>query len=314
MRYATAVKIALLGAQGQVGRALAGPLATLVGTRGELRAWGRTEVDLEVAGAVAGALDDFRPDLVINAAAFTHVDHAEKEPARATRINAEAMAELGRWAVTRVRAVVHLSTDYVFDGTADRPYRPDDSPAPINHYGRTKLAGERALLDGGAAAVVLRVAWVYSLYRGGFLSRMMHLAEERPELRVVADQTGSPTSARDLATAIALIVRDTRGDPVGAFRERRGVYHLAGRGACTRWAFIDAAVRLHPRRAALAVETIVPASSEAFPTAAARPRYSALDNATTESTFGVNVPPWREGLARTLHDRFGRHDPVGHRT
>lgn len=298
------MRILLLGAQGQVGRALRGPLGSLVGTRGHLRACGRDDIDLEDPAALASALDAERPRIIVNAAAFTHVDHAEEQPERAMRINATAVGELGRWARDHQAAVVHLSTDYVFDGRGDRPYRPDDRPAPINHYARTKLEGEEALLDSGAPALIFRVAWVYSLYRPGFLALMMRLAAEHETLKVVADQTGSPTSATDLAAALGLLLGSLRHDPLGAMSTHRGVYHLGGRGGCTRWELVQAAIEEHPQREQLAVKTIEKVGSDAFPAPAARPTYTVLDNALTEATFAVNLPPWREGLARCLHERF----------
>jgi len=299
------VRILLLGAGGQVGRALQGPLSSLVGRRGHLRACGRDELDLEEPAALTAALEAERPRIIINAAAFTHVDRAEEQPERAQRINATAVGELGRWASDHEAAVIHLSTDYVFDGRSDEPYRPDDPTGPLNHYARTKLAGERALLASGAPALVFRVAWVYSLYRAGFLAVMMRLAAERETLKVVADQTGSPTSATDLATALSLIIGAVRHDPLGAMTTHRGVYHLGGRGGCTRWELVKAAVEAHPHRPQLAVKTIEKVGSDAFPAPAARPAYTVLDNASTEETFDINLPPWREGLARCLHERFG---------
>jgi len=276
-----------------------------VGSRGHLRACSRRDLDLEDPIALAATLEAEKPRLIVNAAAFTHVDHAEEQPERATRINATAVGEIGRWARDHEAGVLHLSTDYVFDGESDRPYRPDDPTGPLNHYARSKLAGEQALLDSGAPALIFRVAWVYSLYRAGFLALMMRLAAERETLKVVADQTGSPTSATDLAATLGLLFASIRQDPLGAMSEHRGVYHLAGRGACSRWALVEAAVALHPHRDALAVKTIEKVTSDAFPTPAVRPAYTALDNASTERTFGLNLPPWRDGLARCLHERFG---------
>src|SRR5258708_5405640 len=179
------MKIALLGSRGQLGRALEGTLACIA----RVTAFGRGALDLNDLETLRGALRSARPDLVVNAAAYTDVDGAERDEDTATRVNASAVAVLGE-ECRRLRAgLVHYSTDFVFDGRASRPYREVDPTAPLGAYGRSKLAGERALLDSAAPAIVLRTAWVYSLKRKSFVSSVLRLARERTELRVVADQT-----------------------------------------------------------------------------------------------------------------------------
>jgi dTDP-4-dehydrorhamnose reductase len=201
---------------------------------------------------------------------------------------------------------VHLSTDYVFDGRAVRPYREEDAPCPLGVYGRSKLAGEHALGAIEAPAVVLRTAWLYSLRRPSFVSTILRLGAARSELRVVDDQLGSPTFCRDLAAVLALWLRQLGPQPADAIDALRGVYHLAGDGVASRHELATAAVALHPRREALAVRRIVPIASADFRQRAPRPRYGALDCGLFAARFGLRLPPWREALARALVDAAER--------
>ncbi|MEO7097246.1 MAG: NAD(P)-dependent oxidoreductase, partial [Polyangiales bacterium] len=203
------MKLLLLGADGQVGFELAPMLEAL----GEVVTTTRASVDLGDHASLRSAIASHRPDVVINAVAWTDVDGAERDPAGADRINHEAVAVLGDEARARKFALLHYSTDFVFDGEATRPYREDDATNPLSAYGRSKLAGERALLDGEAPAIVLRTAWVYSLRRKSFVTAILRAAHEREVLRVVDDQHGSPTFAHDLAHATVEVVRRLGADP-----------------------------------------------------------------------------------------------------
>ncbi len=292
------MKVVLLGAAGQVGATLAGAL----GCFAHVTALDRASLDLGLAAHddIKRALDAASPDVVVNAAAFTDVDGAERDEPRATRVNADAVALLGEECRRRRAGLVHYSTDFVFDGRATRPYREDDATAPLGAYGRSKLAGEEALARAGAPAVVLRTAWVYSPGRRSFVASILKAARERETLRVVADQSGSPTFAGDLAVATALLLRGVQRDPFAALDEARGVYHLAGAGVATRFELAKAALASDPRAAEHRVRHVEPVGSAEYPLPAARPAYAPLDCTKIRERFGVTLPPWREALARAL--------------
>jgi dTDP-4-dehydrorhamnose reductase len=290
------MKVLLLGKDGQLGRALAGALACFAEVEGHDRA----SVDLSNLEAVRLAVRRARPNLVVNAAAYTDVDGAEKDEPGAMRVNAEAVGALGDECLRARIGLVHYSTDFVFDGRASRPYVESDPPAPLGAYGRSKLAGERALLEMGAPAIILRTAWVYSVGRKSFVSSILRLARERDSLRVVADQVGSPTFATDLATATALLLFAMRNDAFAAIESRRGVYHLAGTGAVSRSDFAAAILELDPRRSEHRVHAVEPIRTVDYALPAERPAYAPLDCTRARGTFGVALPPWREALGRAL--------------
>jgi dTDP-4-dehydrorhamnose reductase len=302
------MKVALLGSTGQLGRELAPALATFA----DVRCIDRAELDLgacdddTVRAVVRGA------DVVVNAAAYTCVDAAEGDERTAMRVNALGVRTLARNCARERAALLHYSTDFVFDGRGDRPYREDDATNPLSAYGRSKLAGERAVLESGAAALVLRTAWVFGVGARSFVSTILNLARTREELRVVADQVGSPTFARDLAAATAQILQRVRGDVLGALRSGEGstglgtggapasVVHLAGGGAVSRYELARATLELDPHRASHRVERVVPVPSSEHPLPAPRPAYAPLDCRSAHERFGVTLPPWRDGLARFL--------------
>jgi dTDP-4-dehydrorhamnose reductase len=290
------VKIVLLGSGGQVGRALHGAL----GCFAQVQGFDREALDVGDVGRLRAALRAERPDAVVNASAYTDVDAAERDEVAATRVNAEAVAALGEECKALRVGLVHYSTDFVFDGRATRPYREDDPTAPLGAYGRSKLAGERALLDMEAPAVILRTAWVYSLGRRSFVSSILRLARERDALRVVADQVGSPTFAGDLAVATALILFGLRRDVHGAIEALRGIYHLAGAGATSRFDLAQATLDLDPRRGEQRVGRLEPVPTSEYPLPAARPAFAPLDCSKARERLGVALPAWREALARAL--------------
>jgi dTDP-4-dehydrorhamnose reductase len=263
----------------------------------------RTQLDLAHPGSVGEAVRVRRPDVIINAAAYTAVDRAESEPDLAHRINAESVAVLADEARKLGAAIVHFSTDYVFAGTGDRPYRPDDPPDPQSVYGRTKLAGERAVVNSGAAFLILRTCWVYALRGRNFLLAMLKQAQTKPEVRVVNDQTGSPTWARVLAQATAHIVT---GNLAGDARQRHfcgreGVYHLACGGSTTWFEFARAI--FSEARLPNGGPRVIPVSSAEFAAKARRPAYSTLDCTRTTEVFGVHMPDWRAALQQAIADR-----------
>ncbi len=286
-------RILLLGGNGQVGWELARTLATL----GEVTVSAReaasaAAADLADAGAVSGLLDRVRPQLIVNAAAYTAVDQAEAEPDAALVLNRDLPARLGQWAAANGAGVIHYSTDYVFDGSKPAPYTEDDPTAPVNAYGAGKLAGETALLESGAFAVILRIAWVYGLRGRNFLLTMQRLMRERGELAVVADQIGAPTWCRMVAQATAHIAAAC---VPGERDEYRGVYHLGPAGTASWYDFACAineagGFGCHVR----------PITSEEYPTPARRPANSRLDSTRVAATFGVALPHWRESLALAL--------------
>jgi len=290
------MKVLLLGAGGQVGRALAGALACFA----EVRSVDRAALDLGDVAAVRGAVAAEKTDVVVNAAAYTDVDAAEKDEAAAMRVNADAVAALGEECIARRIGLVHYSTDFVFDGRATRPYTEEDATAPLGAYGRTKLAGEQRLADMAAPALVLRTAWVYSLGRRSFVSSILRLARERDSLRVVADQVGSPTFAGDLAWATALILFGMRDDAYGGIERSRGIYHLAGGGAVSRADLAAAVLELDPGKSEHRARRVEPIASADYPLPAARPAFAPLDCCKARERFGVALPHWKGALARAL--------------
>ncbi len=286
-------RILLLGADGQVGWELRRTLAALGVVRAATRN-GALPVDLADLDGLLRTLDAERPDLVVNAAAYTAVDQAEAEPALAHRVNAEAPGLIGEWAARSGALVVHYSTDYVFDGRKAGPYVEDDAPAPLSVYGRTKLAGDEALLGSAADALILRVAWVYGLRGRNFLRTMQRLMVERAHLRVVDDQIGAPTWSRLIAEATALVLgKLLAGAPeAGAVR---GVYHLSPTGSTSWHGFADA-IRLLGGYGC----QIEPIPTAEYPTPAARPANSRLDAGKLRETFSIALPDWRECLELCL--------------
>jgi dTDP-4-dehydrorhamnose reductase len=284
------VRILLFGASGQVGFELRGPL----GTVGELTAHDHAACDVTDRAAVRAAVTAVKPHLIVNATAYNAVDRAEEDADACTRVNAEAVRHLGELALGHRAGLLHMSTDYVFDGKAGRPYTEEDEPAPLGVYARSKLAGEAALVELGAPAIVLRTAWVFSR-RHGFLARMLEQAREKDELAVAHDQVSSPTSARDLAIAIGMLAHEVRDGPFAAFSEWQGVYHLAGGGAASRWELVVEALG-HAKLGA----RVAQASVADFPGSAIRPRFSALDCSRAEERFGLRLPDWRDGVRRAL--------------
>ncbi len=295
-RYITPVKAFLLGANGQLGHELAGVLSCFAHVSPATEA----DFDMTDAAALRRAIDAAAPDVIINAAAFTDVDGAEKHPMSAARVNAEAVGVLGDEARIRRCALIHYSTDFVFDGTKAAPYVETDDPCPVNEYGRSKLAGENALLQADAPAIVFRTAWVYGLRCKSFVSTILRLARERTTLRIVNDQVGNPTFCRDLAEATAVVLFGMRAAPFERVRELRGIYHLAGAGACSRFELAREVVALDPARAEQVLQSLEPIATSAYPLPARRPAHAVLDCSKARNELGIALPPWRSSLARAL--------------
>jgi dTDP-4-dehydrorhamnose reductase len=297
------VKILLLGANGQVGFELArtlAPLGELVcATRSGMLPGGVACETADLAGSekLLGLLDRVSPDLIVNAAAYTAVDHAEDEPESAEISNHQALALLGAWAKKHGASVVHYSTDYVFDGRSTTPYREDDATAPLGVYGRSKLAGEQALRDSGCLHLILRTAWVYGARGQNFLRTMLRLGAQNEQLNVVADQRGAPTCSRLIAaTSAALLLRWSGWNEIQR-SEASGIYHLSAAGECS-WHEFASAIMCTSLAAGLLVRVpqVIAITTAQYPTKAARPANSVLDTQRLQEKFGLYLPPWQQGL------------------
>lgn len=290
----------MTGADGQVGWELVrslSPLAPVVATR-------RADLDLSSERAIRERVRELRPAAVVNAAAYTAVDRAESERPIALAVNGEAPGILADEAAALGAPIVHFSTDYVFDGAKGSPYREDDPVGPLGVYGESKLAGERAVSAAADEHLVLRTSWVYGRRGHNFLRTMLRLAHEREELRVVADQRGSPTPARLLADVVASVLgRARRAD--GGFRlapGHRGLHHVTTRGETTWHEFATEILERDPRRSDQRAVRVVAIGTTDFPTPAMRPAYSVLDVSRTETVLGIALPGWREQLDLVMGD------------
>ncbi|MCK5274803.1 MAG: dTDP-4-dehydrorhamnose reductase [Alphaproteobacteria bacterium] len=286
--------ILLLGANGQVGWELRRALAPL----GPVRALERAEADLADPDALSRAVRETAPSLIVNAAAYTAVDRAEEDEALARTINADAPGLLAEEAKRLGIALVHYSTDYVFDGVGELPAMESDLTDPLNAYGRTKLAGEAAIRDSGCAHLILRTSWVYSMRGANFLLTVRRLAGELEEMRIVADQTGAPTWARGIAGATALILARC-GAPAdtGILAEKGGIYNLTASGETTWHGFAEAIVEwLRATGQPVRCKKVHPISTSDYPTPAKRPANSLLDCTKLRETFGITIPDWRDQM------------------
>lgn len=286
--------ILITGGSGQVAQAL----YALAGRRQvTARLVGRPELDFDRPGTIAACLAASRPWLVVNAAAYTGVDAAEQDAAAADRANHLGPAELARLCAQAGIKLVHISTDYVFDGRKGAPYVEDDATAPTGVYGATKLAGEQAVLALGGECMVLRTSWVYSATGRNFVRTMLNAAQRTNKLRVVADQVGCPTAAADLAQVILGIAARLRDDD--CLEEHRGVFHAAGCGSTT-WHGLAEAVFEEAARLGRPPPVVEPIATADWPTPAARPPDSRLDCSRLERVFGQSLPPWRGSVAREI--------------
>lgn len=288
------MRILLTGARGQVGRELVHTLAPL----GTLIATDRTTLDLAHEGAIRNAIRTAAPDVVVNAAAYTAVDAAESDPDAAHWLNAEVPRILAEESARLGALLVHYSTDYVFDGQSDRPYREDDLTGPLNVYGRTKLAGEQAVQAAAAHHLIMRIAWVYARQGRNFLTTILRLARERDVLRVVDDQVGPPTWARAVAQATAALLAQHPAPSTS------GIYHIAAPDGCSWHAFASEILRRDPRGHEQVVRQLDGIDSATFPTAARRPPYSMLATSKVEDAFGLRLPGWHAQLEQCLQEGY----------
>lgn len=294
------MKLLLFGADGQVGWELRRSLMPL----GAVAALARKDCDLSRPERAGEAVRAFAPDVIVNAAAYTAVDRAEDEEDLAMTVNARAVGVMAEEARRHGALFVHYSTDYVFSGDKQAPYSEDDAPAPVNAYGRSKLAGETAIAQSGCAHVVLRTSWVYAARGHNFMNTILRLARERDELSIVADQTGAPTWARNIADATALVVAQAVRDRLaGTFSS--GVFHLTAAGATSWYGFAQAilenAARVEGQSGAR--PRLVPVTTGNYPAKARRPCNSVLCNRRVAERYHIVMPDWAEALRLCLGER-----------
>jgi len=282
------MRLAVTGTTGQLVRSLAA--ANVKGC--EVVAIGRPALDLSAPEGIEAAIAAVKPDLIVNAAAYTAVDKAESEPEVADAVNAAGAEAVGRTATRLGVPVIHVSTDYVFDGSKPVPYVESDPVAPLGAYGRSKYEGERRLMAACPEAIVLRTAWVYSPYGHNFVKTMLRLAETRDEISVVDDQLGNPTYAPHLADAIIAISRHVLEGGSTAW----GLYHAAGSGDVT-WCGFAREVFAASARHDGPTANVKPITTADYPTPARRPANSRLDGSKLREAFGVRLPAWQEGVA-----------------
>lgn len=280
------MKVLIAGANGQVGRALqvTAPLgAQIIPT-------GVNDLDIRDAAAVATYVHDLAPSLIVNAAAYTAVDKAEADEAEALLLNRDAVANLSRAANAQGAGFVHISTDFVFEGIRSSPYPPDAAPAPVSAYGRTKFAGEQVA---GKDALIVRTSWVYAAQGDNFVLTMLRLMAERDEVRVIADQIGTPTFATSIAQAVWAL----------AGQARTGLWHFTDSGTAS---WYDFAVAIQEEALALGLLTravpVIPIATSGYPTPARRPQYSVLDKSATIAALGRAAPHWRVNLRTMLKE------------
>ena len=282
------MQILIFGKNGQLGSSL----FSLLSEQHQVTALDQADLDLAQLDQIETTIHAHHPDWVINASAYTAVDRAEQEPQLADAINHLAPAAMARTCKALQCGFLHYSTDYVFDGEAERPYLETDTPNPKSVYGETKLAGERAVMQASPQAIILRTAWVYAKEGANFVNTMLRLAGERDELGVVEDQFGSPTLAYDLALASVPIIENTKLDDLDKVA---GIYHATGNGMTSWYGFAKEIFSLAE------IDIVVnPITTEAYPTPAPRPHYSVLSNQKLLDLFDISLPDWKASLALTL--------------
>ena len=292
------MKILLFGKNGQLGREFLKILPKL----GELTCLDQNDIDLSKTQLIPKILQELKPNLIVNASAYTAVDRAETEEQLAMKVNALAPGVMAEWARKSGSLFIHYSTDYVFDGTKGSPYTEDDTANPLNVYGRSKLAGEQAILQAGDAYLIFRTSWVYSMHGNGFINKVLEWARRNKTLKIVNDQISNPTWAHDLANVTYQLLTQNPAKLMDMIRERRGIYHLAGSGYASRYEWAQQILTNDSNRTEQLVQSIQPVSSDEFPTPAIRPLFSALDCSKFETTFQLRMPDWKISLQNAMQE------------
>jgi len=286
------MKILLFGALGQLGTELQGALSP----HGEIFPFDIHNLDLENIAEVRETIRSIRPDVIVNASAYTAVDQAESEADKAFKVNGEIPGLFAEEAAKLNSFLIHYSTDYVFDGMKGAPYVEQDRTNPLGVYGKSKLAGENAIQSGAANYLILRTSWVYSRNRNSFVTKVLEWARKQERLNIVSDQVSNPTWARTLADVTAQLL----GKGLDSLIERRGLYHVAGDGYASRLDWAKKIVELDPNKQEQKVQEIMPARTSDFPTPAQRPLFSALDCSRFQSPFDIRLPKWEDALQRAM--------------
>ena len=293
------MRILVTGATGQLGAALIDRLASL----GPIIATDRAVLDLAKPESIPGTLDHLAPDIIINSAAYTGVDKAEGESEIALLVNAKAPGIMARWAARTSVPMIHFSTDYVFDGSGERPWSEGDATRPLSVYGASKLSGEEQIRAASGCFLIVRTSWVYAAKGTNFLRTIARLARCRTELRVVADQIGAPTSAALIADAVASVLASGLHNLRARAAEANGLVNLTASGEVSWHLFASEIVSgLRSRGVALAAERVIPIQTRDYPTAAQRPRNSRLDLRRLRSVFGITPPHWKDALMPELDE------------
>ena len=292
----TPKRVLILGAQGQLGIELQRTFLSA----GEVTALGRDKCDLSRPKTIREAMAEVRPEIVLNAAAYTAVDRAELEQELAMRVNGEAAGVLAEEARKLNALLVHYSTDYVFDGSKTKPWIEDDAPNPINFYGASKLAGERNIAEAAGRYLIFRTSWVYSPHGQNFLRTMLRLGEERDKLRVVNDQIGAPTTAADLAMGTRVVIDRLDADDSLQSADWSGIYHMTCAGETSWCGFAKEIFHRSVPPEHKPWPEVVGIPDAEYPTPAKRPKNSVLSNSKLRAQFGVALPRWEDALAETL--------------
>ena len=286
------MKILLFGAMGQLGTELQQALSPY----GEIAAYDIHNLDLENTGEVRETIRVVRPDVIVNASAYTAVDQAESEAEKAFAVNGDIPGLFAEEAANLNAFLIHYSTDYVFDGTKGALYLESDQTNPLGVYGRSKLAGEQAIQEGRANHLILRTSWVYSRNRNSFVTKVLEWARKQEKLSIVSDQVSNPTWARTLADVTAQLL----GKGFDCLIERRGLYHVAGTGYASRLDWARKIIELDPKKHEQKVRELLPAFTSDFPTPAQRPLFSAMDCSLFQSTFDIPLPKWEDALKQAM--------------
>jgi dTDP-4-dehydrorhamnose reductase len=293
------MRILLLGKDGQLGWELQRTLATL----GETVALDFPDIDLTQETQTRERVRGIRPEIIVNTSAYTAVDQAESEPEIASLVNGQAPGWLAQEALALNCALIHYSTDYVFDGQKGEPYLETDQPNPLGIYGQSKLEGELAVQEAGGAYLIIRTSWVYSLRRESFVTKVLRWSRQQTRLRVVSDQVSNPTWCRMLAEVTGQLLGAGLPHPHGYIKERRGIYHAAGDGHASRLDWARAILEYDPQQGQQTAKEVLPALTSDFPTPARRPLYSALNCDRFLITFGLQLPHWLGALQMALESR-----------